>query len=129
MRPTVVITVQEGDRIKQQLRFGPGRASCTIGRAQGCQVRIPSDHVHLGISRRHCVLDIDAPAGWVRDLGSLNGTFLNGCCIGKREPSDAAQHPDRHRLSPGDVIRLGSTLLRFDIVGDDQGSARTEVSA
>ena len=39
------------------------------------------------VSRYHCMLDITPPTVKVRDFGSLNGTFLNGEIIGRREAS------------------------------------------
>jgi pSer/pThr/pTyr-binding forkhead associated (FHA) protein len=130
MQPTVVITVQEGDRISQEVRIRR-KASCTVGRSSDCEVRLPCDNAHFRISRRHCVLDVDPPVAWVRDLGSLNGTYVNGRCIGQRGSTDTLPGGQRCRLSPGDVIRLGSTLLRYDVLAEDElGSAagsKTEV--
>lgn len=49
-----------------------------IGRAEDCDLRIDSDFV----SRYHCILLLDDHSLRLRDLGSKNGTFLNGCRIG-----------------------------------------------
>ena len=40
---------------------------------------------------------------WLEDIGSTNGTFLNGTRVDRP-----------HRLSPGDVVRVGETDLRYD---------------
>ncbi len=48
-----------------------------IGREQDCQIRPDSEFV----SRHHCVLLLDQFTLRVRDLGSKNGTFVNGCRI------------------------------------------------
>ena len=40
---------------------------------------------------------------WVSDAGSTNGTYVNGSKLSKP-----------HRLKPGDVIRVGSTDLRYE---------------
>ncbi|MFT7518253.1 MAG: putative tellurite resistance protein B-like protein, partial [Kiritimatiellia bacterium] len=46
-----------------------------IGRARDNDVQVRHDH---GVSRRHCALEL-GPDGWlVRDLGSANGTLVNG---------------------------------------------------
>jgi len=45
-----------------------------IGRGKDCQLRPHSDQV----SRRHCVILVEAGRVAVRDLGSRNGTLLNG---------------------------------------------------
>lgn len=51
-----------------------------IGRGADCHLRLPA----LNVSRRHCLLKISAPHAWITDLGSGNGTWVNG-----------------HRLIPG----------------------------
>ncbi|MFO0894206.1 MAG: ATPase, T2SS/T4P/T4SS family [Phycisphaerales bacterium] len=67
--------------------------------------RLPENTVHLdddeALSRRHCVVEA-FEAGWrVRDLGSRNGTRVNG------------QRVEEHHLANGDVVRVGSVELRF----------------
>jgi len=47
---------------------------CVVGRHHGCDRRIHSPLV----SRRHCRFSLRDDRVWVEDLGSLNGTFLNG---------------------------------------------------
>jgi DNA-binding CsgD family transcriptional regulator len=69
----------------------------TIGRAEDNDVVLADDSQ---VSRVHAVLD-RLGAGWsVRDVGSSNGTFLNG----KRLSGET-------RLDPGDEIRLGRTRI------------------
>jgi serine/threonine-protein kinase len=48
----------------------------TVGRASDCLIRLPSDLEYCIVSRHHCLLDIAPPEVRVRDLGSLNGTFV-----------------------------------------------------
>jgi hypothetical protein len=50
------------------------RNRAVIGRAGGCDVRLAHDDV----SRRHAVLWREAGSAWIADLGSSNGTFVNG---------------------------------------------------
>jgi two-component system NtrC family sensor kinase len=54
------------------------------------------------ISRRHAELTPDNGTWWVRDLGSQNGTFLNGVRL-----------VERVKLRPGDQIRTGASLFVF----------------
>jgi pSer/pThr/pTyr-binding forkhead associated (FHA) protein len=85
-------------------------ANCTIGRADECDVVVPHSILHADISRRHCELRIDPPHVYVRDLESLNGTFVNGVKIGQRFMGPDGRHPGRGRLVPlkdGDEVRLG----------------------
>ena len=69
-----------------------------VGRAMSAQLRLNDD----GISRRHCrVLSIGGRV-IIEDLGSANGTLVNGEMI---------QHQE---LKEGDKIRLGAnTMLKF----------------
>jgi pSer/pThr/pTyr-binding forkhead associated (FHA) protein len=50
------------------------RAVVMVGRHRRCDVRIASPRV----SRRHCCLALDCDGVLVRDLGSTNGTRING---------------------------------------------------
>ncbi|MCX5746470.1 MAG: FHA domain-containing protein [Proteobacteria bacterium] len=55
------------------------------------------------VSKEHCVIEQQGPQMILRDLGSLNGTFVNGeRVVGWRV------------LGHGDDIRLGNTALQFD---------------
>lgn len=47
---------------------------CAVGRGEANQVQLADDH----ISRRHAELVLRAGLVWLRDLGSSNGTFVNG---------------------------------------------------
>jgi pSer/pThr/pTyr-binding forkhead associated (FHA) protein len=58
----------------KQIALGP---ETLIGRSPECNLRIASGQV----SRRHCVIKVDGERVCVRDLGSANGTRLNGQAI------------------------------------------------
>lgn len=68
------------------------------------------------VSRRHAELTPDDGAWYLRDLDSANGTFLNGRKL-----------TSRARLSPGDQIRCGSTLLVFGVSGESRESSAVEI--
>lgn len=70
-----------------------------VGREQDCQLRPTSESV----SRHHCVFTLDDFSVRLRDLGSTNGTFVNG----QRVQGQAI-------LQPGDRILIGK--LEFEIV-------------
>ena len=59
---------------------------------------IPIDHV--SVSRRHAQVSLSGGGATIQDLGSRNGTYLNG----RRLETAAA-------LKDGDVIRLGSVTI------------------
>ena len=83
----------------------------SLGRATTNDVVVLLDS---SVSRLHAVIE-RYPTGFsVRDLGSANGTFVNG------EPVRGEA-----RLRTGDELRLGNSKLTFFVVGDDD----TEVTA
>ena len=94
------ITAHLEVRARGQSRLIPLEADrVTIGRSDASDLRIPSDET---LSRLHAVLE-RLPGGWcVRDLGSRNGTFVNG----KRIWGD-------HALHSNDEIRIGQTEMIF----------------
>jgi hypothetical protein len=69
-----------------------------VGRSRECDVRIDDTNA----SRRHCEIVQSGPTTWeVADLGSTNGTELNGRRI------------ERAPLTDGDRITVGETALVF----------------
>ncbi len=74
----------------------------SIGRHDDCQIRIRSSQV----SRRHCELFEEGNKLILRDLGSSNGTFVNG----KRVLG-------QQTVKPGDVLTIGGVTLRVDLLG------------
>ncbi|MEW6430091.1 MAG: FHA domain-containing protein [Myxococcota bacterium] len=77
-----------------------------IGRAADNPVSIPD----TSVSRKHALLRKSGDGWAVSDLGSGNGTLLNGEAVA-----------DETELSDGDVIRLGDSELRFDAGGGSAG--------
>jgi pSer/pThr/pTyr-binding forkhead associated (FHA) protein len=72
----------------------------TIGRGAQNDVALANDDF---ASARHARVEPRRDGVWVSDTGSTNGTFVNGARI-----------PAPRRLKPGDVIRVGSTDLRYE---------------
>ncbi len=86
----------------------------TIGKADENDLALPDDPT---ASRLHAVLE-QFPAGWcVTDLGSSNGTWVNGERIWSA-----------HGLRHGDELRIGQTRLVFRDRAHSGGSA-TEIEA
>jgi hypothetical protein len=80
--------------------FDLDAAAVTIGRATQNIVTIDGDEF---ASARHARVEPRRDGVWVQDLGSTNGTFVNGVRI------------DRPRkLVAGDVVRAGETELRYE---------------
>jgi pSer/pThr/pTyr-binding forkhead associated (FHA) protein len=80
-----------------------------IGRAAECDISVPADE----ISRRHALIKPTPEGLSVEDLGSSNGTFING----KR-----VQHGF---LNPGDELRLDA--VRFILVAPGMEMATAQV--
>jgi pSer/pThr/pTyr-binding forkhead associated (FHA) protein len=120
VRFTIVRGLSEG----KEFRF-PQRAIGAIGRGDDCLLRLPGSPVNMDVSRHHCLLDIAPPAIWVHDMGSRNGTYVNGEKIGQRTPGVAAEAatgfdlPERS-LRDGDELRVGSITFRVNISGEDK---------
>ena len=79
-----------------------------IGRNNGAHLCLPDDRF---FSRNHCLLEIDPPRCFLRDLGSTNGTFVNGRRVGETF------------LRHGDQIQGGATVLVVEV---SAGWAREE---
>jgi hypothetical protein len=115
----VALTVLQGPLQGRTFEF-PERTTCVVGRADDCTLQFPKDEEYSGLSRHHCLLDINPPDVRVRDLGSFNGTYVNGDKIGQRDAErplrGADQLPSSEReLADGDEIRLGDVRLRVGI--------------
>jgi pSer/pThr/pTyr-binding forkhead associated (FHA) protein len=95
---------------------------CLVGRANDCDIQVPSDESSLEVSRHHCLLEINPPQVRVRDLGSTNGTFVNGQRIGPRRRVSKV-HPDDTEpvraqgteLHDGDEIQMARTPIRLTV--------------
>lgn len=98
---TVQVRLIERGASADQTREIPLRGpEFLIGRAADCdlRLRIPA------VSRHHCQIRLGAGEATLVDLGSSNGTFLNGQRVRSQAP-----------LHTGDEIRLGSCSLLIDL--------------
>ena len=71
-----------------------------IGRSEDAQCCLPNDRF---FSRHHCLIEIAPPQAFLRDLGSTNGTYVNGMRI------------DTVYLQNGDRIQGGETVLEVEV--------------
>lgn len=104
--PGLGMTVQTGKLVVDKSphfdkgdEFDLDSTSLTIGRSGENDLSLEGDEF---ASARHVRIDPRRDGVWVQDLGSTNGTYVNGIRI------DGPQ-----RLTPGDVVRVGETELRF----------------
>jgi DNA-binding NtrC family response regulator len=84
-----------GELEGSQLAFDLGDGEHVVGAGEGCEVPL----VTTGVSRRHAVLSVAGGVLTVRDLGSRNGTYVNGRRI------------DARAVDEGDWIGFGPAVL------------------
>lgn len=75
-----------------------------IGRSEDTHFCLPHDRF---FSRHHCLIEIAPPQAFLRDLGSTNGTFVNG------------QRIESVYLKSGDRIQGGETVLEVEVTTTD----------
>lgn len=97
MQANLVYFRRDGERRD----FPLDKPSCILGRRQDCDLQIPL----LGISRQHCQLSVEGGKITVKDLGSSNGTFVNGKRITEQE------------LTAGDRLQVGLVMFTVQVDG------------
>lgn len=113
MRGRVTLTALEGPLRGKEFVFDE-HDTFLFGRAVDCHARL--DEADRSASRYQFVLEVNPPEACIRDLGSLNGTFVNDEQIGRRDRAESAD-AGRQRSFPtralmhGDRIRAGGWLL------------------
>jgi pSer/pThr/pTyr-binding forkhead associated (FHA) protein len=95
---------------------GPSRASFAlvrpgfpvlIGRERSAALWVDDPKV----SRRHAEVNVEDGRCWLRDLGSTNGTLLNGQAVSEAEVTES------------DIIEVGNSRLRLDRLGSRETPA------
>ena len=94
------LEIIEGDDVQQLQTSAP---SILIGRSPSAAIRLSDPTV----SRLHARIERRASHAYVQDLGSRNGTLLNGTPLAREMP-----------LSPGDRVRVGATEIVFMGLGE-----------
>ncbi len=123
MSATVILTVISGSLKGLEFEFSD-HITFIIGRGKDCYIRLPDDEIHLNISRHHCLFNINPPLIWVRDLGSKNGTYVNGQKIGQRRSHQSLDYGlemnlPEYNLTNGDEIAIGQVIFRVSISLDN----------
>jgi len=88
-----------------------------FGRMDDCQVCLPEDTF---VSRHHFLLEVNPPDARIRDLGSRNGTHINGQKYGGREKDETPEEGARRQypqvdLHDGDEITVGKTVFLVSV--------------
>ena len=100
VRRTARLVVQRSPSLEVGDGFTVDSAPLTMGRGGQNDLVLDGDEF---ASARHARVEARRDGVWVQDLGSTNGTFVNG------SPVEGAQ-----KLAPGDVLRVGETDLRLE---------------
>lgn len=87
--------------------------SFLIGRSRDAHLYLPDDRF---FSRNHCLLEINPPRSFLRDLNSTNGTFVNG-----RRVAHAF-------LNDGDRIQGGETILVVEVMASEPSRDLSETT-
>ena len=94
------LTVLESSVLNEGDIYPIEATTLTIGRNGDNNLALEGDEYASG---RHARFDARRDGIYVDDVGSTNGTFVNGIRL-----------TGRRRLVPGDVIKIGETELRFE---------------
>ena len=105
--PTLTLVIMNsGRRIKLEVSD-----DLLIGRKDNARGIFPDIDLGLdggydaGVSRRHAILSYKGNVYFVEDLGSGNGTFVNGQRLGPQTPTP---------LANGDEVKCGTLLMRVE---------------
>ncbi len=98
--PAAHVVIDRSPSLKAGASFPLGLAAVTIGRSGENMIALSNDEY---TSAQHARIEPRRDGLWIVDLGSTNGTYLNG-----------RQIDDRQRLEEGDLVRVGETELRIE---------------
>lgn len=102
MAMRVTLRVLSGPHVGRSFTFDQ-HDTFLIGRAEQAQLCLPDDRF---FSRNHCILEINPPRCFLRDLSSTNGTYVNGVKV------------QEAFLKSGDRIQGGQTVLEVEVTTD-----------
>lgn len=91
----------------EEFPLGPDREHYIVGRSSDSDLVLADD----AVSRKHARFFSERHRVWLRDLGSRNGTLVNGVAV------------RRHCLRPGDRITIGGSLMSVIVAKPSQVGA------
>jgi len=110
--PKLIVTEKGGEK---QRVVGFSREGISIGRAEENAVSLPTP----GISRKHATIVVSGNNYFLSDLGSGNGTFLNGTRLTPNE---------QNLLRHGDLISIENYNLSFNQIDEMLASSFNEIT-
>ena len=100
-KPTYgTLVVIKSEALEEGERYELDSQPLTLGRGSPNDIELHGDEF---ASSNHARVEPRRDGVWIEDIGSTNGTFVNGTRI---------ERP--RRLTPGDVIRVGETDMRYE---------------
>jgi len=94
------LVVERSKAIAAGKTFDAGPVPVTIGRSSENTITLDGDEFASG---HHARIESQRDGVWILDLGSTNGTFVNGERV-----------EGRRQLHGGDLVQIGDTELRFE---------------
>jgi len=116
MSGKITLTVLEGTSQGKTFVFD-AHDTFLFGRMQDCHICLPHDQL---VSRNHFLMEVNPPHACIRDLGSRNGTYVNGQKYGGREKHETPEEGARRQypqvdLHDGDQVKVGATTLGVQV--------------
>lgn len=100
IRPLAALCLVVRDPSGRTRRVPLASGRMVVGRGEDCSLVLES--ADQAASRHHATITVDGPVVAVEDSGSTNGVFVNEVRV------------ERAMLRPGDVLRLGKTVLTIE---------------
>ena len=94
------LVVMKSPAIDENTEFTLDSAGISIGRGGPNDVRLDKDEF---ASVNHARVEPRRDGVWIEDIGSTNGTFVNGVRLERAR-----------KLTPGDLVRVGESDFRFE---------------
>jgi hypothetical protein len=94
------LVVLKSPALDENTEFVLDSAGISIGRGSPNEVRLDGDEF---ASAQHARVEPRRDGVWIEDVGSTNGTFVNGVRLSRPR-----------KLAIGDLVRVGETDLRFE---------------
>ena len=111
-RPSTTLVIRQGPQAGMSFPLTGNQA--LIGREEGLDIALQDPEA----SRRHARVSWQGDHFVIEDLGSTNGTFVNG-----------VQITSPQILNPGDSIGVGQTALVFQVAGAQMGAPQYQPPA
>jgi hypothetical protein len=113
----VILHAREGPVKGQDFVLENG-TDCVLGRSADCSVQFADPFAV--VSRHHCRIKVFAPTVHIQDLGSRNGSYVNGKMIGQRRkeqmfPEALLEEQAEYSLWQGDTLRVGDTIHQVEL--------------